>query len=117
MISNNFYIRSINDRKLRKQGFRYHALDDIYTISFPLYKDGGYPVLYGKISIYGDTRNVLVDVFTENGNSYPQYYNQTNSAYDKILNIIHNNIYKKLNSYGIYERKTKIRKHKKNKQQ
>ncbi len=112
MISDNFYIRNINDKKLRNLGFHYYPLDDVYVIRFPLDKHNKYTTIEAKLTIHSDTRKVNVDVYTENGEFYPQYYNPTNSGFNEYLDKLHNNIYKKLKSYKIYEKKMRGNKRK-----
>ena len=74
MISSNYYLKNIDDAKLKSQGFKYLSYDDVYVLRFPIDKHKGITVMEGKIVIHADTGKVVVDVYTENGEFYSQYY-------------------------------------------
>lgn len=109
MIGNNYYIKSINDKKLRNLGYRYIPSEDVYVLRFPLDKYNNHTVIEGKIIIYADTRKVSVDVYTENGESYAPYYQPLHPGFEEYVESLHNKIYSRFKTYNIIERRKRGR--------
>lgn len=105
-----YYIEKIDRTELEKYGFKYSYEKNTYSIIFPLDKYKKYIVLYGKITISNDTKDVTVDVYSENGNYYHHFYNSDNSQ-EGYLKLIYKKINKRFAKYGIkekeFERKNK----------
>ena len=110
MIGENYYLKNVNDMKLKALGYKYLNYDEVYVLRFPIEKYNNYTVLEGKIVIHADTGAIRTDVYTEMGEFYSQYYNPTNPAYNEELDMIHEQFFNKFKMTGIQEKKKRGRK-------
>ena len=86
------YLINNNDiSHLRHLGFT-HIGDGVYQYSFPGYIWQGYQTIQVKITAFDDSKDILIDVFQEDGNFYAPYYHEQNYEDHKVLSVIKHNI-------------------------
>lgn len=80
---------------------------DAYSYRFPVYKYGTYTTLECEFTVVFGESNIRVDVFDYGTRDrYAPFYYYEHGNYDKILNIVVNNIDKKVKQLGFtYEDK------------
>ena len=83
---------------LKAIGFK-HIGEGVYEYTFPGYKWQGYTTIICKFIAFDNTRDIIVDVLTENGNLYSPYYSDNTSS--DVLAIIKSNITKEMKKCGI----------------
>ena len=107
-----YYKKDINKDWFYKNGFKYNPIlsndTDVYSVRFPVYKNGFFTILDCEISIYTDTGDVNIEVF-EYGtrDRYASFYYAEYGDYSIMLKKIWEQINKELKKFGIKEKNTK----------
>lgn len=97
-----YYMNYISEKKLIKLGFK--PLNDWFVYSFPVYKWGSIPTLFGQIRILPEEKEIRLDVKDRNNNYYTPFYNDVYGDYSIMLNIIEANFQKQFKRLGIKEK-------------
>lgn len=95
--------------KLTKKGFHFNKEEGVYRYTFPLEFYNKQITLIGFITVHQEDGKVLVDVKTELGSMFSQFYNHNNHGYDKYLEQIDKQFLSKFKDFKINERKRKER--------
>lgn len=94
-----YRIKNNNTDNLIWLGFK-HIGDGIYIHNFPCYKWNGYVTITGRFTAYDEKKDIIIDVYQEDGRPYSPYYSNTDSN-SEVLAIIHSNINKERKRCGI----------------
>lgn len=100
-LTDNQYQINISIEKMKKYGFRYDRSFECYTYIFPVYKYKGIiPIIYCKLGVNEETKNVWINVYDDNDRFYASYYNDENYK-NTTINDIEKAITKELNKLSI----------------
>ena len=92
-----YKIEDNNFDNLKKLGFTSLG-DGIYIHNFPCYRWHGFVTITGRFVAYDDTKEIVIDVFQEDGRPYAPYYsNEKNN----VLAIVRANIKKECEKCNI----------------
>ncbi len=95
----NKYVIFDNDEIVLKQlGFR-HIGDGVYIHDFVGYKWHGYTTITCRFTVFNNSLDVQVDVYSESGQIYAPYYNEEKN--NEVLKIIRANISRELKHCNI----------------
>lgn len=93
------YKLDITKEEMKKLGFRYDSEYDGYVYRFPVYKYNKIPILFCKIGIDEETKQVWFRVCDNNG-LYMSYYNEEYGR-NKLVPLIEEQIEKEFSRIGV----------------
>ena len=99
-LTKNQYKLDISKAQMKKLGFRYDRSIDAYTYTFTVHIYKGISLIYCKLGIDDETKDVWFNVYDANDILYAAYYNDEygkNSIVDNIEKVIS----KELNKLGV----------------
>lgn len=98
---NRYKMTDHSKENLKKIGFN-KVLDDpdLYTYRFPVHKYNNIPTEWCVLNVDVVTGEVNIDVFNNNGSSFPAFYQQM-SGFDEFIEKINSKIRSKLSKLGI----------------
>lgn len=108
LLDNKWICKNVDFTYLTNHGCKYYTFDDVYICRFPIDKYKNFTTLVGKIAIFSDGE-VFLDVFTEDGSFYSQFYNPTNSCFENCLNKINRKFSAKFKELNIVKIRRKDR--------
>lgn len=98
------------DNLLKGRGFHFsqkYRDNNLYVYSFSCYNYNYKPLLFCDVLVRADDLSVSLEVVDGNEVHYAPWYDDKYSTGNKVVEIVNNNIIKKLHSLGIKEVKKK----------
>ncbi len=106
LLNHNWKAKNISYTYLMKKGCKYIDSKELFIYTFPVYKYKEYTTLFCTIVILPD-KTVNINVCTNQGYSYPPFYDPNIKGYNEMLISINEEILKKFKMLHIYEEKEK----------
>lgn len=120
LVKNTYIMKDVNMHNLKTLGFKYDKLrssdtGNVYTYSFTVYKYKKTPIINCSLSVNQLTKEVSINVYTQAGTIYADFYNKCNGNNDSVYKTVNSNIKKEFLKLGIEDiKKAKEDKHAKN---
>ena len=69
------YKLNLTPQEMKNVGFRYDMSSELYTYEFPVYKSKNKVLLWCKLVVEEDCRQIRISIYDVNKRLYPAYYN------------------------------------------
>lgn len=106
LINNTYKLKNPDKNKLQSLGFRYsvkYSTSDcaIYYYRFPVHKYKTYTTLECEIYVNTSSGDVEINVYDENNNIYPPFYNIECGNYEPLMESVNHKIVSELKRIGV----------------
>lgn len=100
---NRTYILNITPEKMKELGFKYDFELQDYIYKFPVYlSKKKEPLVFCKLGIDEDTKQVYFNICNVDGTLYTPYYNRDYGK-SKVVEVIDKNVSKEFKKLGVEE--------------